>query len=42
MVELLQNNWLWILPILFIGLYLLGGGCGLGQHGGAKSGSEEN
>lgn len=32
MAEFLQNNWLWILAIVFIGIHLFAGGCGVGHH----------
>ncbi len=41
MIEFLQNNWLWFLPLLFIGLYLLLGGCEIGYQNRPKDGSGE-
>jgi uncharacterized membrane protein len=32
MADFLQNNWLWILAIVFIGIHLFAGGCGVGHH----------
>jgi len=41
MIEFLQNNWLWVFVVLFIGMHLFGGGCGMGGHRRPKSGSDE-
>ena len=41
MIEFLQNNWLWILPVVFIGLYLLLGGCAMDHQDRPKSDSGE-
>lgn len=41
-MEFLENNWLWILAILFIGMHLFGGGgCGMGQQDKPKNSSDE-
>ena len=32
MTEFLQNDWLWIFLILFVGMHLFGGGCGMRRH----------
>ena len=42
MIEFLQNNWLWILAILFIGMHLFaGGGCGMGRHRRSENDADE-
>lgn len=41
MAEFLQSNWLWILVVLFIGMHLFGGGCGMGRRHRPKTGSDE-
>jgi hypothetical protein len=41
MIEFLQSNWLWILALLFIGLHLFGGGCGMGRHSGSEDDADE-
>ena len=41
MTEFIQNNWFWILVVLFIGMYLFGGGCGMGHHGKRKNRPDE-
>lgn len=41
MIEFLQSNWFWIFVVLFIGMYLFGGGCGMGHRGRPKAAPDE-
>jgi hypothetical protein len=41
MTEFIQNNWFWIFVVLFIGMHLFGGGCGMGHHRRPKTGPDE-
>ena len=40
-IEFLQDNWLWILPILFVGLYFFLKGCEMDHQNTPKSSSGE-
>ena len=41
MTDFLQNNWPWILLVLFVGMHFFGGGCGMGHRDKPKGGSDD-